>query len=70
MWLAVESGIRDLWPLLPQVTAALRFAAALIGFVVTLITSTRRVRRWTRAGRWRRHRRRGRVLRRPRHLNR
>jgi hypothetical protein len=54
MWLAVENGIRDLWPLLPQITAALRFAAALIGFLVTVVTSTRRVRRWIRAGR--RHR--------------
>jgi hypothetical protein len=56
MWLAIMSAIRDLWSLLPQITAALRFATALIGFVVTLVTSTRRVRRWTRAGRWWRHR--------------
>jgi hypothetical protein len=48
MWSVIKTAIRELWPLLPPITAALRFATALIGFAVALIMSTRRIRRWVR----------------------
>jgi hypothetical protein len=45
MWSVV---VRDLWPLLPEITIGLRFVTALIGFVVALYVLARRIRRWLR----------------------
>lgn len=44
MWTVIKTAIQDLWPLLAPITAALRFATALIDLVVAVIRAGRRIR--------------------------
>jgi hypothetical protein len=48
MWSTIVTLLGPVWDWLPQITVALRFATALIGFVVAVPLLARRVRRWRR----------------------
>ncbi|MET0419496.1 MAG: hypothetical protein ABW022_26070 [Actinoplanes sp.] len=48
MWFMIVTVLGPVWDWLPQITVALRFATALIGFAVAVPSLVRRVRRWRR----------------------
>lgn len=51
MWSMIETVVRQLLPLLPEITVGLRFCTALIWFVLALLMLIRRVRRCMRDAR-------------------
>jgi hypothetical protein len=54
MWSETVTFIlHTVWPILPEITVGLRFATALVGFILTMGLLLRRIRRWLRrVARW------------------
>jgi hypothetical protein len=48
MWFTITTALAVVWDWLPEITLALKFCTALVGFVITVPLMVRRVRRWLR----------------------